>query len=105
MTLDAYQRLSKRTMNGKISNEETKLHALHGLAAEVGEIHSIYQKQYQGHLIDRNHLVEEIGDLMWFVAELCTSIGESLEDVCSANVNKLMKRYPNGFSEERSVNR
>lgn len=80
-------------------------HSLFGMASEVGEIHGIFQKGYQGHAIDDDKLREELGDLMWMIAEMCYAHRWSLDDIMAMNIEKLRKRYPNGFSKDRSVNR
>lgn len=105
MRLNEYQVLAGRTMNPMLTPEETELHALSGLAAEVGEIHSLYQKVYQGHELDYIALSKEIGDTLWMIAELCTALGLRLEDVATQNIDKLRRRYPNGFDPERSKHR
>lgn len=105
MTMNRYQQLASRTINwdGNIAN--TEMHALHGMAAEVGELHSLYQKMYQGHQFDKEHAKKEVGDLLWFVAEYCTVCGLTLEEVAQANIDKLKARYPDGFDTERSLHR
>lgn len=105
MTINQYQELASRTMNTELSDGETIRHALHGMTSELGEIHSLYQKVYQGHEFDKNHLKSELGDLIWFIAEYCTALGWELEDICSANIAKLCNRYPDGFNSNRSQNR
>lgn len=105
MFADAYQRLAARTINSDLSEYEQMMHALHGLAGEVGEIHSIFQKKYQGHPINDEHLIKEIGDLLWFIAELCTSLDVSIEEVMKKNIKKLIERYPEGFDAEHSLHR
>ena len=105
MTGNEYQKLAARTMNGSLTRKETVLHALHGLAGEVGEIHSLYQKTYQGHTFDIKHELKELGDLLWFIAELCTVSGYELDQVMQLNIDKLKQRYPEGFSEDKSINR
>lgn len=105
MTLDVYQMLAARTMNPQLTVKEQEDHALHGLSGEVGEIHSIYQKAYQGHAFDEEELKKEVGDLLWFIAELATCRGWKLNQVAMGNIEKLKRRYPEGFSEERSVYR
>lgn len=102
---NVYQLLAARTINRTLSQEQTELHALHGLSGEVGEIHSLYQKVYQGHEMDQEHLKKELGDLMWFIAELCTSKKWNLEDVMALNIEKLKARFPDGFEEDKSLNR
>ena len=105
MELNEYQRLALQTVNPKLNRMEMKLHALHEISAEVGEIHSIFQKAYQGHPVNTEDLKLEIGDLMWGICELCNVFGFTLEGVANANINKLRNRYPEGFSESRSINR
>ena len=57
MNVGVYQRKAARTINRRLEEFEIELHAVHGLASEVGEIHGIYQKEYQGHPIDDEHLI------------------------------------------------
>lgn len=107
MTPNEYQKLAERTMD--IENRTLKdceYHALHGMVGEIGELHSIYQKRYQGHVeTSDEHRKKELGDLLWFVAEYCTSNGWELEDVMRLNIEKLMARYPMGFDAEHSLHR
>ena len=105
MNINMYQQLAARTMNPELTRVETINHALHGMSAEVGEIHSIYQKSYQGHEVDDDDLKAELGDLLWFCAEYCTAQGWDMEQICVKNIEKLRARYPKGFSEERSLHR
>jgi len=105
MTLNEYQEQAGRTINKGLTKQEAQNHALFEMCGELGEIHSIYQKVYQGHQIKRVDLMLEIGDLMWGIAELCTVNGWSLDDICQMNIEKLMERYPDGFDVERSLHR
>lgn len=105
MTGNEYQEAATRTINLSLSEGQLMNHALHGMVGEIGEIHSIFQKQYQGHPIQEDELKKEVGDLLWFVAEFCTSNGWWIEDVMEENIEKLYKRYPEGFDRERSVHR
>lgn len=105
MTGNEYQALAARTINYDLSDREKELHALHGMVGEVGEIHSIYQKVHQGHDFDEYEIMKEVGDLLWFIAEYCTVCGYKLEDIMQKNIDKLKARYPEGFSEEKSINR
>lgn len=105
MTVNEYQRLAARTMNTALTRNQTLCHSLFGMAGEMGEIHSIYQKVYQGHQIKAEELQKKIGDLLWMVAELCTVSEWSMEDICQMNIDKLKARYPDGFTAERSINR
>ena len=76
-----YQQLAARTINHDLNNQVIEEHALFGMAGEVGEIHSLYQKVYQGLLFDEEHAKSELGDLLWFIAEYCTAMGWTLEEV------------------------
>lgn len=105
MTGNEYQQLAARTINTLLSVDCQEDHALLGMVGEIGEIHSIYQKAYQGHNVDPEHLKKEVGDLLWFIAEYCTANGWQLEDVMQANIDKLKARYPDGFEPERSLHR
>jgi len=103
MNINMYQQLAARTMNPANSQIQSLLHALHGMSAEVGEIHSIYQKSYQGHEVDDDDLKAKLGDLLWFCAEYCTAQGWDMEQICVKNIEKLRKVYPKGFDSKRSL--
>lgn len=92
-------------MNKSLFDLDTEYHALHGMVGEIGEIHSIYQKVFQGHELDDDHLKKELGDLLWFVAEFCTVKGWDLEDIMKTNILKLLERYPEGFDADHSLHR
>lgn len=103
--MNEYQRLAARTINQALTKEEQLRHALHGMSGEVGEIHSIFQKHYQGHGIDPVEVQKELGDLLWMIAEFCTAMGWELADIANQNIAKLILRYPDGFEAERSIHR
>lgn len=105
MNFDQYQKLASRTINKDLDRDDKERHALFGMAGEVGEIHSLYQKEYQGHTFTIGDLISEIGDLMWFIAELCTVNDITMDEVAAYNIDKLMRRYPQGFSKEDSIAR
>lgn len=105
MTGNEYQALAARTINQDLLVWQKELHALHGMVGEIGEIHSICQKMFQGHEFDQEHMKKEVGDLLWFVAEYCTTQGWNLEDVMQLNIDKLKARFPEGFEVDKSINR
>lgn len=105
MNFNEYQRLAARTINLELYHEEMVDHALHGLSAEVGELHGIYQKVFQGHEWDEEHAKKELGDILWMIAEYCTALGWSMSDIAQMNISKLMERYPNGFNSAESIHR
>ena len=105
MTGNEFQKLAARTINKNLVPAEMRLHALHGLASEVGELHGLYQKRYQGHHCAEEYLKKECSDILWFIAEYCTAQGWELDEIMQLNIDKLMKRYPDGFEEAKSLNR
>lgn len=105
MILSDYQKKAERTMNPKLTKDETLAHGLLGLCAEAGEVAGLFQKEFQGHEVEKEHLVKELGDVLWMVAEIATVCELDLDDVARINIEKLEKRYPNGFEEARSVKR
>lgn len=59
----------------------------------------------QGHELDKDHLAKELGDIAWYLAEAATALDLSLEDILQANLDKLKKRYPQGFDKNNSIHR
>lgn len=105
MTLAEYQALAQRTSNAGKRSDKLE-NACLGLAGECGEACDIVKKAlFQGHVLDRAGLIEEAGDVLWYLAELAAGLGVSLEDIAVQNVMKLRRRYPNGFDAGRSRNR
>lgn len=105
MTGNEYQNLAERTIRSDMIAEDMEFHALHGMVSEIGELHSIYQKAYQGHRPEEEHMKKEVGDLLWFIAEYCTANEWRLEDIMQMNIDKLKARYPDGFDTEKSIHR
>lgn len=107
ITLLSYQEQARRTLNedGK-DFEQMVSHMLMGIQGETGEVADLFKKYFhQGHDLDTGKVVEELGDVMFYIANLCNVMGVPLQEVCEGNIAKLKKRYPEGFSSERSVNR
>ena len=106
MEINEYQKLAMRTLNDDIPKDEVLINAVMGLCSESGEAIDIVKKQlFQGHSLDEAHLKEELGDIAWYLAEAAEALGVSLEEIFSANIEKLKARFPEGFESERSVNR
>lgn len=77
-----------------------------GLSGESGEVTDHIKKVvFQGHDLNREEIAKELGDILWYLARAADTIGYTLEEIAIMNVNKLRKRYPNGFSEKASKNR
>ena len=105
LTLLDYQRMARRTAGNKRKSDKME-EALLGLAGEVGELCDHYKKfKHQGHDLDYDHMAEEAGDVLWYLAEIADALGLTLEDIARRNIDKLRGRYPDGFDPERSRNR
>lgn len=103
MRINEYQHLAMRTSNDE---HDRILNGVLGLNGEAGEVIDIYKKhKMQEHEFDTAKMIDELGDVLWYCAELATGLGVTLENVAEHNVEKLMKRYPEGFSAERSIHR
>lgn len=78
-----------------------------GMNGEAGEFADLIKKHIaQGHPLNTEQLVKELGDQLWYLADACFAIGVSLETVAMKNIEKLRARYPGGYFEaERSLNR
>ncbi len=112
MRVNEYQAEALRTVNRRSiplvlnPNLALLLEGTMGLAGEAGECLDIMKKYlFQGHKIDKEHLVKELGDVSWYLAVTAYVLGYDLEKVFRLNVDKLRKRYPDGFASERSTNR
>ncbi len=105
MTFEQYQRMAQRTANERTQSGKIENGVL-GLCGESGECADILKKFYhQGHELDRDHMAEELGDVLWYAAELAAGLGLTLDEVAARNIAKLQKRYPEGFDAERSKHR
>ena len=106
MTANEYQKEAIKFINTDLGVVAQLNEAILGLNGEAGECADILKKYlYQGHSLDERHLIKELGDVAWYLAIAAYSLNMSLEGVFRENVNKLRKRYPNGFDENHSINR
>jgi NTP pyrophosphatase (non-canonical NTP hydrolase) len=104
MEINEYQRLAMTTVNPELNKKEVLINSVMGLCGESGEAIDIVKKWFaHGHELDREHLIKELGDVAWYLAEAATALDVDLEDVLRGNIEKLKKRYPEGFSKERSL--
>lgn len=106
MTLNEYAMLAMRTSNEHLTRDAHVHNGVLGLAGEAGECCDLVKKSYyqDGRHI-RQALLDELGDVLWYVAETATAMGFSLESVAEHNIQKLKARYPEGFDAERSLHR
>ena len=106
MDINQYQELSVRTMNNKLTASEKVDNMVYGITGEWGEVVDLLKKhKFQGHELIKPKLTEEIGDVMFYIANLCTLYSIDMRNLLHINYNKLLNRYPDGFSENKSVNR
>ena len=90
-------------MNAGRSDTERLVDAAAGLSEEAGEVLGLVRKHaFMGHPLDRERLTRELGDALWCLAAVATSLGVTLDDVASKNVEKLRRRYAEGYSDEAS---
>ena len=106
MTANEYQKLAMTTLNPELSKKDVLINAVMGLCGESGEAIDIVKKWLaQGHDLDREKLARELGDVAWYLAEAATALDMDLETILQGNLDKLAKRYPDGFQTHRSLNR
>ena len=95
-----------KTLNPALDKKDVLINSVMGLCGESGEAIDIVKKWLaQGHELDRERLAKELGDIAWYLAEAATALELPLEDILKANIEKLKKRYPEGFDEARSLAR
>lgn len=106
LSINQYQEGALRTMKPVDDKTQELLNGLMGLNGEAGECIDILKKHFfQGHELDKDKLVKELGDVAWYLAISAHALGMKLEDVLQMNLDKLKARYPEGFDAERSIHR
>ena len=106
MEIKEYQESSKRTNADLGSVLMNELHMILGMQTEVAEIADVYKKHIAyGRDLDLVNVKEEIGDLMFYVVNLCNTHNWDLRDIMKTNIDKLKARYPEKFTNELAVNR
>lgn len=106
MKINEYQKLAMLTLNKELDKKDILINSVMGLCGESGEAIDIVKKWLaQGHDLDKYHLAKELGDIAWYLAEAATALDLSLEDILQANLDKLKKRYPQGFDKNNSIHR
>ena len=106
MTVNEYQRLAMTTLNPALDRKEVLINSVMGLCGESGEAIDIVKKWLaQGHELDKARLAKELGDVAWYLAEAATTLDIPLEEILQGNLEKLKKRYPEGFDAQKSMAR
>ncbi len=94
------------TLNPALDKKDALINGVMGLCGESGEAIDIVKKWLmQGHELDKKHLVRELGDVAWYLAEAATALDVPLKTVFQGNLDKVRRRFPNGFDTGASVNR
>lgn len=105
MTVNEYHGAAMRTAPN-LDIDSMLIDAALGLTGEAGEVADIVKKSYyQGHELNFDAIVEELGDVAWYIALACQALGIGMETVLQMNVDKLKKRYPDRFDAWMSRNR
>ncbi len=106
MQVNDYQKAAMATLNPALDKKDVLINSVMGLCGESGEAIDIVKKWLmQGHELDKEHLVKELGDVAWYLAEAATALDIPLEAVFQGSLDKLRQRFPNGFDTGASVNR
>lgn len=105
MTVNDYHRAAMRTAP-ELDRQQMLIEAALGLTGEAGEVADLVKKaNYQGHILDKDAIMKELGDVAWYIALACQGLGVTMQEVFQMNVDKLKKRYPDGFDAWMSRNR
>lgn len=110
MNADEHQKLAYRTAPSTyrpLTNKQFELiHAILGLASELGELAGTVKKHViYGQDLDEENLVEEVGDQDWYAALMLTAISEFRSIAMEKNIEKLRKRYPEGYTDLAAIAR
>ena len=101
-----YQKLAMKTLNPSLTKKDMLVNGVMGLNGESGEVIDVVKKHmFQGHELDKDKIKKELGDVMWYVAEVCEALDLSLDEVMEGNIEKLAKRFKDGFTVNESINR
>ena len=96
---EIFQREARRTLREDLPYEAICSNMCMGLAGEIGEVIDIMKKHiYQGKELDITDVIEEVGDVLWYIANFCNINNITMDECMKSNMKKLRKRYPNGFS-------
>ncbi len=105
-TFNDYQAMCLRTATVPMDEKTMQMTWSLALAGEVGELANRTKKVFlHGHPYDQDAVIEELGDILWYLAVYAHDIGVDLQTVAERNIAKLEKRYPDGFSSEASLHR
>ena len=96
---EIFQREARRTLREDLPYEAICSNMCMGLAGEIGEVIDIMKKHiYQGKELDITDVIEEVGDVLWYIANFCNINNITMDECMKSNMKKLKKRFPNGFT-------
>lgn len=105
MNLDTYQALALRTAK-PLDDRDNLVHAALGLTGEAGEFADCIKKHLvYGQPLNHANAMEELGDIMWFVALACHALEVPIEHVAQMNIDKLAARYPEKYTDQLAAQR
>lgn len=115
---NGYQRLAMHTNDGKMTERLSNpamepgwdlggiMEGCLGLSGESEELVDLIKKWiFHEKTLNEEHAKKELGDVLWYTALICESFGWKMEDVMALNIDKLRKRYPDGFNPVQANNR
>ncbi len=106
MDFTTYQDLAARTLGRDRTHEQQLANAALGLTGEAGETAELIKKHlFHATPLDRDAMVKELGDCLWYISAFATVLEIPMAEIADRNIEKLRKRYPEGFDPERSRNR
>ena len=107
MDANEYQELCKRTGSPEFNFPNVKLlHAAMGCVTESAELMDAMKKaMFYGHKIDRTNIIEELGDLTWYISQALTELGISYSEIWERNIAKLRAWYPQQFEADKANHR
>lgn len=106
MKIETFAKYQKEVQRTRSFNESELANYTLGLVCEAGEFGDIIKKHlFHNHDLSLEEVKKELGDVMWYLSNICNVLDLELSDIATGNIKKLQKRYPNGFSPEDSINR
>lgn len=106
MEYKEYKDKAQRTLALLPNELDNNLHMMLGMQTESAELSDVFKKHLAyGKDIDWVNIKEELGDLMWYIANFCNLNDIDLEEVMETNINKLCARFPEKFTQENALNR
>ena len=106
MNILEYQSKAQRTLNCKLNRKEQLSNLVFGINGEIGEVTDLLKKHlFHGHDLSMQKLTEELGDTLWYLTNIASLYNIPMTIILEENIKKLEERYPEGCSEEKSINR